>query len=175
MARRQPIVAIDGPGGAGKSTVARRLAKELGFTYLNTGAMYRALALAVSAGGHQARRSEARGAYRADSAIAANRFRWRPGDAQRTRCLVEDHPARHQRSRVNLLDAAPRCARGCGNCSARSVSAGRSGDGRARYRDARFFLMRSSNSSSMPIPRFAPSADMRNCGERRDDRLMTKC
>jgi len=49
--RARPIVAIDGPGGAGKSTVARRLAKELGFTYLNTGAMYRALALAVSEAG----------------------------------------------------------------------------------------------------------------------------
>jgi cytidylate kinase len=46
--RARPIVAIDGPGGAGKSTVARRLARELGFTYLNTGAMYRAFALAVS-------------------------------------------------------------------------------------------------------------------------------
>jgi cytidylate kinase len=37
------IVAIDGPAGAGKSTVARRLAKRLGFRYLDTGAMYRAL------------------------------------------------------------------------------------------------------------------------------------
>ena len=37
------IVAIDGPAGAGKSTVARRLAERLGFRYLDTGAMYRAL------------------------------------------------------------------------------------------------------------------------------------
>jgi cytidylate kinase len=37
------IVAIDGPAGAGKSTVARQLAKRLGFRYLDTGAMYRAL------------------------------------------------------------------------------------------------------------------------------------
>jgi cytidylate kinase len=37
------IVTIDGPAGAGKSTVARRLAEELGFRYLDTGAMYRAL------------------------------------------------------------------------------------------------------------------------------------
>jgi cytidylate kinase len=37
------IVAIDGPAGAGKSTVARRLAARLGFRYLDTGAMYRAL------------------------------------------------------------------------------------------------------------------------------------
>jgi CMP/dCMP kinase len=38
------IVAIDGPAGAGKSTVAKRLAKELGYTYMDTGAMYRAVA-----------------------------------------------------------------------------------------------------------------------------------
>jgi len=37
------IVAIDGPAGAGKSTVASRLAERLGFRYLDTGAMYRAL------------------------------------------------------------------------------------------------------------------------------------
>jgi cytidylate kinase len=39
------IVAIDGPAGSGKSTVARRLAARLGFRYLDTGAMYRALTL----------------------------------------------------------------------------------------------------------------------------------
>lgn len=41
------IIAIDGPSGAGKSTLAKRLAKELGFVYMDTGAMYRALALKV--------------------------------------------------------------------------------------------------------------------------------
>jgi cytidylate kinase len=41
------IVAIDGPSGSGKSTLAKRLAKELGFVYVDTGAMYRALALKV--------------------------------------------------------------------------------------------------------------------------------
>ncbi len=40
-------VAIDGPAGAGKSTVARRVAARLGYTYVDTGAMYRALAWAV--------------------------------------------------------------------------------------------------------------------------------
>lgn len=40
------IVTVDGPAGAGKSTVCRLLAKELGFTYLDTGAMYRAVAWA---------------------------------------------------------------------------------------------------------------------------------
>ncbi len=41
------IVAIDGPAGAGKSTVARQVADALGYGYLNTGAMYRALAVAA--------------------------------------------------------------------------------------------------------------------------------
>jgi cytidylate kinase len=41
------LVAIDGPAGAGKSTVARAAADALGFTYLNSGAMYRAVALAA--------------------------------------------------------------------------------------------------------------------------------
>jgi cytidylate kinase len=39
------VIAIDGPAGAGKSTVARALAHELGFTYLDSGAMYRCVAL----------------------------------------------------------------------------------------------------------------------------------
>ncbi|MBX5495994.1 MAG: (d)CMP kinase [Bryobacteraceae bacterium] len=42
---KRVVVAIDGPAGAGKSTVARRLADKLGFLYLDTGAMYRAVAL----------------------------------------------------------------------------------------------------------------------------------
>ncbi len=41
------IVAIDGPAGAGKSSVARAVASELGFTYLDSGAMYRSVALAA--------------------------------------------------------------------------------------------------------------------------------
>jgi CMP/dCMP kinase len=40
------VIAIDGPAGAGKSTVARAVAERLGFTYLDSGAMYRAVALA---------------------------------------------------------------------------------------------------------------------------------
>lgn len=43
------IIAIDGPSGAGKSTLGRRLARELGLLYIDTGAMYRAVALAVAA------------------------------------------------------------------------------------------------------------------------------
>ena len=45
------VIAIDGPAGAGKSTVARAVAGELGFTYLDSGAMYRCVALAAMEGG----------------------------------------------------------------------------------------------------------------------------
>ncbi len=47
MGVRKPIVAIDGPVGAGKSTTARRVARELGFVFVDTGAMYRAVTLDV--------------------------------------------------------------------------------------------------------------------------------
>src|SRR5829696_113485 len=54
------VIAIDGPAGAGKSTVARAVAERLGFTYLDTGAMYRCVALALSErGGEPAELAEA--------------------------------------------------------------------------------------------------------------------
>ena len=43
LMQRKPIIAIDGPAGAGKSTVTKEFAKRLGFIYLDTGAMYRAV------------------------------------------------------------------------------------------------------------------------------------
>ncbi|PZV16648.1 MAG: cytidylate kinase [Leptolyngbya sp.] len=51
LSDRQPIVAIDGPAGAGKSTVARLAAQTLGLFYLDTGAMYRALTWLVMQSG----------------------------------------------------------------------------------------------------------------------------
>jgi cytidylate kinase len=50
-ARERPIVAIDGPAGAGKSTVARKLAEALGFVLVDTGAMYRVVAIAAKNAG----------------------------------------------------------------------------------------------------------------------------
>ena len=45
MKRSKPTVAIDGPAGSGKSTVARMLAKRLAFVHIDTGALYRGVAL----------------------------------------------------------------------------------------------------------------------------------
>lgn len=50
------VVAIDGPAGSGKSTVARAVARALGFTYLDSGAMYRCVALAAAQRGLPAAR-----------------------------------------------------------------------------------------------------------------------
>ena len=64
------IVAIDGPAGAGKSTVARRLAERLGFRYLDTGAMYRALTwLALRAAARARRRRRRSAALAADHPV----------------------------------------------------------------------------------------------------------
>jgi cytidylate kinase len=56
------VIAIDGPAGAGKSSVARAVAEELGFTYLDSGAMYRCVALAALERGVELEDGEALGA-----------------------------------------------------------------------------------------------------------------
>ena len=51
MRSREPVITIDGPAGAGKSTIARLLARRLGYRLLDTGGMYRALAWSVAQAG----------------------------------------------------------------------------------------------------------------------------
>ena len=68
MSRPAPVVAIDGPAGAGKSTVSRRVAERLGFMLVDTGALYRTVALAASKEGIGFEDAERVGALAADLA-----------------------------------------------------------------------------------------------------------
>ncbi len=83
-----PLIAIDGPAGAGKSSVAVRLARRLGIPYLDTGAMYRAVGLmALRAGFRPPLVPETDGAEVA--AMADGRLRLEPG-LERMRVWIDD-------------------------------------------------------------------------------------
>ncbi|NNF84901.1 MAG: (d)CMP kinase [Deltaproteobacteria bacterium] len=84
--RERPIVAIDGPSGAGKTTVSKRLARLTSFTWLDTGAMYRACALAAQRAGIPWVDGKSLGKMCADLAIA---FR-REGEEMRITLSDED-------------------------------------------------------------------------------------
>jgi cytidylate kinase len=86
MTKPKPlIIAVDGPSGAGKSTLGRRLARELGLLYIDTGAMYRAVALAVVGAGVSASDIEA-------VAEAARRASIKlEGDPDSLRVLLDGH------------------------------------------------------------------------------------
>lgn len=79
------IIAIDGPSGAGKSTVAKAAAKKLGFSCLDTGAMYRAVAWKAAQEGVSADDPEALGALARDNAIE---FGHVPGDPAPRRVFI---------------------------------------------------------------------------------------
>jgi cytidylate kinase len=80
------VVAIDGPAGAGKSTVARRVARELGYLLLDTGALYRSVALAASRAGVSAPEDIARVARELAS---GGRVRFE-GSVDEQRVLLDD-------------------------------------------------------------------------------------
>lgn len=79
------VVAIDGPAGAGKSTVARLLSKRLGLRYLDTGAMYRCVALKVQEQGGGPGDHEL-----AERVARSIRIEFLPGDPQRVVCDGRD-------------------------------------------------------------------------------------
>jgi len=75
--KREPVITIDGPAGAGKSTAARLLAERLGYTLVPTGAMYRALALSVMRAGIPPREGPELAAHLGPRAIAVTAGRVR--------------------------------------------------------------------------------------------------
>ena len=115
------IVAIDGPAGAGKSTVARRLAERLGFRYLDTGAMYRALTwLAMREGLPLGDRRSAR---RPRAEEPGHLRRGRPRLHRRLRRHLQHPPVAHRPDGPGRR-AAPRGARGDARAAARARRAG---------------------------------------------------
>src|SRR3954454_19046320 len=87
------VIAIDGPAGAGKSTVAREVAARLGFTYLDTGAMYRCVGLASRASDEPA-------------AVLAERLDIRLGE----RVLLDGEDVTQRIREPGVSDAASRVA-----------------------------------------------------------------
>lgn len=77
------IIAIDGPAGAGKSTIARELARRLGYLFINTGAMYRAIAWKAAAEGIPLTDAEAVGRLAENAAIELT------GPVDATRVLID--------------------------------------------------------------------------------------
>ena len=95
--RKRMIVSIDGPAGAGKSTVARGLAQRLGFRYLDTGAMYRALTWLARRDGVALDKGELLGELAAENPVD---FDGKGGAHRRDRRHLGDPPRRHRPARA---------------------------------------------------------------------------
>jgi CMP/dCMP kinase len=98
---REPIVAIDGPAGSGKSTVAKLAAQRLRYTYIDTGAMYRAVTVAVLRRGLNPADQKA-----AEEAARAVRIEFVPGEAGRVLLDGEDVSAAIRTPEVSRLVSA---------------------------------------------------------------------
>jgi len=111
---KRVVVAIDGPAGAGKSTIARRVAAKLGFVYIDSGAMYRAVALAALRGG-----ADLDDAERLEQLARATRIEFEPGGA---RVLLdgEDVSAAIRAPEISPPRRRSPCSRACGAPSSRS-------------------------------------------------------
>jgi CMP/dCMP kinase len=87
------VIAIDGPAGAGKSTVARRVAEALGYRYLDTGAMYRAVALAAIRNGVASDDAEALAGLAGLAATLTGDGELRSPEVEVRVSVVAQHPA----------------------------------------------------------------------------------
>ena len=132
-AGRPFIVAIDGPAGAGKSTASRRVAARLGFAMVDTGAIYRAVALAATRARDRARRR--RGARRAAARASRSTSRRRPGGGQRVLLGDEDVSAEIRTPAISLGASRSRPGRWCAPGS--SICSGGSRSRRGTRRGAR--------------------------------------
>ncbi|MCC6216330.1 MAG: (d)CMP kinase [Polyangiaceae bacterium] len=111
-APRRPVVAIDGPAGAGKTTVTRRVAAALGYVLVGTGALYRAVALAAERAGIPWTDAAAVGRLAATIAErGAIEFGARPEGGERVLLEGEDVSAELRRERIgegaSVVSAVP--------------------------------------------------------------------
>ena len=102
LARSRPIIAIDGPAGAGKSTVAAHLARHFGFLNLETGAMYRALALKAIQNDLSFDDEAELMSVAADTRIALE------PEAEGNRVLLDGYPVSHRVREPDVTAAASR-------------------------------------------------------------------
>ena len=147
--RGKPVVTIDGPAGAGKSTISRLLAERLSFIYLDTGALYRAMAYDLTRKGYSGNEEEI-----SDSLPKHPRGVARPGGSASCICQWRGCHTEDQ-DRGNRSSGVPDFGRPCGSRSpfirtARYSRNRRGCGGRQGYGNGCLSRCRDSNFSSTP-------------------------